>query len=119
MSLPIVRLRSRKFWLLLIILIAVAGWLWPKKVPPETLSYYSSLLCAVVDGPQQTAGSDFTSVLRKTVEGSNSDYSLRKYHYDSAAGTAVVSHWNALSADQQQQAKKDNKRCLELLRSAS
>ena len=119
MSLPVSAFRSRKFYLLLILVIAIVVWWWPKKVPPQTLDYYQSLMCAVVSGPEHISETDFTSLLKRTVEGSNSDYSLRKYHYDSNAGDTVVRQWNKLSANQQLQAKKDSHQCLLLLQSAA
>ncbi|MBS0878671.1 MULTISPECIES: hypothetical protein [unclassified Tatumella] len=117
MSLSITLFRRRKFYLLLILMIIASLWLWPKTVPPDTMHYYRSLLCAVASGPEQVTADNFTRVLEKTVEGSNSDYSLRKYHYNSTAGNAVVKEWNRLSADQQQQARTTSQRCLILLQS--
>ncbi len=119
MSLPAARFRRRNIYLLLIIILAAVVWWWPKKVSPQTMNYYQSLLCAVVSSPEQISATDFTSVLKRTVEGSNSDYSLRKYHYDSNAGDAVVGQWHKLTTNQQVQAKKDNHLCVELLRSAA
>ncbi|WP_294899835.1 hypothetical protein [Tatumella sp. UBA2305] len=119
MSLPVSVLRSRKFYLLLFLVIAIVVCWWPGKVPPQTLDYYQSLLCAVVSGPEQSSATDFTRVLKRTVEGSNSDYSLKKYHYDSNAGDTVVRQWNKLSENQQQQAKNDSHQCLLLLQSAA
>ncbi len=119
MSRSVSLFRSRKFYLLLILVIAIVAWWWPKKVDPQTLNYYQSLLCAVVSGPEHTSETDFTSVLKRTVEGSNSDYSLRKYHYDSNAGDTVVRQWNRLSENQQQQAKNDSHQCRLLMRSAA
>ncbi|ARU94877.1 hypothetical protein [Tatumella citrea] len=119
MSLPVSGFRSRKFYLLLILVIAIVAWWWPKKVEPQTMDYYQSLLCAVVKGPEHTSETDFTQVLKRTVEGSNSDYSLRKYHYDSNAGDAVIRQWNKLSVSQQLQARNDSHQCLQLMRSVA
>lgn len=107
--------RRRSLLWLLVILIAILYWFWPKKVSSESYSYYSSLLCLIAGNPQNTPTENFSTVLQKTVAQSDSDYALRKGKYDSAAAGAVIKHWKTLSSEQQLQARKDSSLCRQLM----
>lgn len=113
------RARRRNLLLLCVLLIIIAGWFWPKKVSPESYSYYSSLLCLIVGNPQNTPNGNLPTVMKKTVAQSDSDYALTKTKYDDAAADAVIKHWKTLSSEQQQQARQDSTVCRQLMNSGN
>lgn len=100
-----------KIILLLLLILALAAWWFIPHDSEEDKAYYVAVFCAIDHQESQTADQQ----MRNVIEGGNSDYALQKIHYKSSLGRRVISHWQALTPEEQQRASRDNAACQQLL----
>lgn len=97
--------------ILLVAVIALLAWWLVPHYSDEDKAYYASVLCTVKSS-SPTAG---MTEMEQMIEGGNSDYALKKTHFSSSLGNAVLNAWDQLSATEKQSAMDTPKSCSELL----
>ncbi len=88
----------------------IVMWLLPHHSSEEE-GYYRSVFCAIDHSQPQT----FLQDMENIVEGSNSDYALRKTHFIPALGERMLNTWQQLSASEQAVIREDQQLCRELM----
>ena len=104
------KVKPRTVILLVAVIALLAWWLVPH-YSDEDKTYYASVLCTVKSS-SPTAG---MTEMEQMIEGGNSDYALKKTHFSSSLGKAVLHAWEQLSAAEKQRAMDAPERCSELL----
>lgn len=89
---------------------AVVFWLQPHYSTEEE-SYYRSVFCTIDHNDQEM----FLRDMEKLVEGGNSEYALRQYHYIPELGEKMFNTWKKLSIQEKNALREDPQKCLAIL----
>lgn len=95
---------------LVLVACALVWWLMPH-YSDEDKAYYIATFCTLThDGRDNRP-----QAMQQIIEGGNSDYALQKIHFKSGLAERVHTVWQALSPQQQQQARQETISCRKII----